>query len=342
MDLLAGRPFEIKQSVYLDKKTKLKKVLSKPIDQRTEAEIYEVTKILKDNQFLAKFSATSQLFELVRHMALEKYQPMDLVFNQGDHGDSFYIIHSGRVAIYKKQKTEFIKVRELINGQSFGELALLQGETRKAKVVAVDKTYLVALKKEPFDRIVKQSEAEQIQKVHSFMKSIPALKKVPRPVLERFSQIIFFKKFKAGSFIIKQGQSPPGIYAIFSGNVKLIRKFPMKLVSSLRKKVKSPRKVKSKIVIDDLSRGDLLCDYEYFNKEPMQYSVLCNIPVTCLFYDKEALLEADPLITQEIKKVSKPYPSDSELQKIYLETYNWTKYKQNILRSISVEREMKK
>ena len=68
------------------------------------------------------------------------------VVRQGDQGDSFYIVVSGRLATL----IDGTQVNELGPGDSFGEIALLRSTERTATVRALEDTRLVELAGEPF------------------------------------------------------------------------------------------------------------------------------------------------------------------------------------------------
>jgi CRP/FNR family transcriptional regulator len=64
-----------------------------------------------------------------------------LVFKRGDPGDSFWVILSGKVRVFRSDdKGVEITLSELGSGQSFGEVALLTGEARSASVEALEET----------------------------------------------------------------------------------------------------------------------------------------------------------------------------------------------------------
>jgi rhodanese-related sulfurtransferase len=79
-----------------------------------------------------------------------------LVFKRGDPGDSFWIILSGKVRVFRSddQGVE-ITLSELGPGQSFGEVALLTGEARSASVETLEETHALVLTKEQFERVLK-------------------------------------------------------------------------------------------------------------------------------------------------------------------------------------------
>ena len=79
-----------------------------------------------------------------------------MVFEQGDPGDSFFMITSGRVRIFR-QNAEGMEtdLAVLGPGDSFGEMALLTGAARSANVEAVEDLSLTVLAKTDFDLILR-------------------------------------------------------------------------------------------------------------------------------------------------------------------------------------------
>jgi rhodanese-related sulfurtransferase len=91
------------------------------------------------------------------------YAPGEKIITQGEKGDLYYIIKSGKVAVLKKMMTdEPERVATLQEGEGFGEEALITGAPRSATVQAIDKTDIWALSKTDFDLIVKSSFLEEI------------------------------------------------------------------------------------------------------------------------------------------------------------------------------------
>jgi len=79
-----------------------------------------------------------------------------LVFRRGDPGDSFWVIQSGKIRVFRSddQGVE-ITLSELGPGQSFGEVALLTGEARSASVETLEETQALVLTKEQFEQVLK-------------------------------------------------------------------------------------------------------------------------------------------------------------------------------------------
>ncbi len=94
--------------------------------------------------------------EILRALKDEVLPAGTMVFRQGDPGDCFYLIRSGRVRIFR-QDDEGLKtdLSEMGPGESFGEMALLTGQPRSANVETLEQTRLSVLPKKEFDNTLK-------------------------------------------------------------------------------------------------------------------------------------------------------------------------------------------
>jgi len=70
---------------------------------------------------------------------------------QGDHGDSFYIIKSGKVdVVVEKSPGESAVVATLHPGNFFGEMSLLTGAVRTASIHVKEDAEFIVIDKESF------------------------------------------------------------------------------------------------------------------------------------------------------------------------------------------------
>ena len=102
--------------------------------------------------------AASNLFSQLPHDIIKdvfdkiEYQSLlrgETLFKQGDIGDAYFILLSGRLSIVKDQP-----IGELLPGEGFGELALLSDQPRAASIVAVRDCELGRLDKSQFQSLV--------------------------------------------------------------------------------------------------------------------------------------------------------------------------------------------
>jgi transcriptional regulator with AAA-type ATPase domain/ferredoxin len=79
-----------------------------------------------------------------------------VIFTQGEEADSFFVVISGKVKIYKTSsegRESFIG--HLTSGDGFGEVSLLTGEHHSAFATTVEATSLLILSKNDFDELCK-------------------------------------------------------------------------------------------------------------------------------------------------------------------------------------------
>ena len=89
-------------------------------------------------------------FALVEHLASElrsaTYEPGDVIIQDGQPGERFYMIAAGRARVCKDGK----ELRQMGTGESFGEIALLRQVPRTATVIALTSLQARTLTREEF------------------------------------------------------------------------------------------------------------------------------------------------------------------------------------------------
>lgn len=95
--------------------------------------------------------APAELETLGHSLRPRRYARGDVIFQQGDPGDTFYIIESGEAKIVLSSSDGREAILALLGpGHFFGELSLLDGEPRSADVVAKEDCALLALHRDDF------------------------------------------------------------------------------------------------------------------------------------------------------------------------------------------------
>lgn len=79
-----------------------------------------------------------------------------VIFDQGDPGDSLFIVESGSVklVLLSPEGAEGAIIATLGPGMSFGELALLDGAPRSASAIALEPSEALVLNRESFDHLL--------------------------------------------------------------------------------------------------------------------------------------------------------------------------------------------
>ncbi|CCK80041.1 cyclic nucleotide-binding domain-containing protein [Desulfobacula toluolica] len=71
-----------------------------------------------------------------------------VIFKEGQKEESLGIIVKGSIDIFKKNNDQIKKIARLKNSQTFGEMALLDGEPRSATGIAVEDSIIFFISKE--------------------------------------------------------------------------------------------------------------------------------------------------------------------------------------------------
>jgi CRP-like cAMP-binding protein len=98
----------------------------------------------------------SHVLQEVRYeMEIVELEPGEVVFDEGDRGDSLYLVGHGSVKISKLSRSGQEETLGFIEAHDFfGEMALLDGEPRSATAVAAEPTLLAAVNDATFQHIL--------------------------------------------------------------------------------------------------------------------------------------------------------------------------------------------
>ena len=90
------------------------------------------------------------------HVHTRTYKKGNIILFEEDPGDSLFIINEGRVKITRlSEEGKEVILSILGEGEFFGEMSLLDGESRSANVIALSDSEVFILKREDFLKIVK-------------------------------------------------------------------------------------------------------------------------------------------------------------------------------------------
>ena len=99
-----------------------------------------------------------ELNEVAQVAVPRRWERGEMIFREGDEGDTCYLIRSGAVLLTREhQDGRMIALAELRTGGMFGELALFRGEKRSATAEAVEDTTAVALLAPDMQRLVRRN-----------------------------------------------------------------------------------------------------------------------------------------------------------------------------------------
>jgi len=108
----------------------------------------------KEEEEIAHYLEKIQLFTNVTLMERVKtakyfrkkiYPAGTKIFHEGDNGESMYVIQEGAVRITKKVQDKEETLVNIVDGNFFGEMALLEDSPRSASVIALSNVIMLEL-----------------------------------------------------------------------------------------------------------------------------------------------------------------------------------------------------
>jgi CRP/FNR family transcriptional regulator, cyclic AMP receptor protein len=97
-----------------------------------------------------------ELHEVAQVAVPRRWDRGQVIFREGDPGDTCYLLKSGAVMLTREhQDGRMVALAELRAGGMFGELAMFRGETRSATAEAMEPTEAIALLAPDVQRLIR-------------------------------------------------------------------------------------------------------------------------------------------------------------------------------------------
>jgi len=100
-----------------------------------------------------------ELERLSRGMVSRRYRRNEVIFHEGDPGESLHVVVAGRVKITRESMEGEEAIVAIIGaGDTFGELVLLDGAVRSATATAIEPTETLTMTRAAFSSLVDVSD----------------------------------------------------------------------------------------------------------------------------------------------------------------------------------------
>lgn len=190
----------------------LAKEYEKKIFQKTPEERNRIQAMIAGNILFNHLDQKAVKQVLDAFFPVEKVDG-DVIINQGDQGDNFYIVDSGVVEIFKDGE----KVMTCTEAMSFGELALMYNAPRAATVKAAAETKLWALDRITFKLLLMDTTIKQRSMYVGFLTQVPILESLSDYERLQVADALKAKTFNEGEVVITQGDEGDSFYIIEEG-----------------------------------------------------------------------------------------------------------------------------
>ncbi len=188
----------------------------KIIIPKSDAQKQRLSESVQQN-FLFKNLDEEQAGDVINAMIERSVVKDEVIIKQGDEGDYFYVVESGKYDIFVNKNGSPVKVVEITTGGSFGELALMYNAKRAATVVASGPGVLWALDRVTFRRILMDNTSRKRKLYESFLEEVPLLHSLEVYERHKVADTLESVTFHNGDIILKQGDIGDNFYIIEDG-----------------------------------------------------------------------------------------------------------------------------
>eukprot|EP00297_Palpitomonas_bilix_P003881 CAMPEP_0113893016 /NCGR_PEP_ID=MMETSP0780_2-20120614/15799_1 /TAXON_ID=652834 /ORGANISM="Palpitomonas bilix" /LENGTH=592 /DNA_ID=CAMNT_0000883141 /DNA_START=187 /DNA_END=1961 /DNA_ORIENTATION=- /assembly_acc=CAM_ASM_000599 len=218
-----------------------REILEKAGNERTEEEQRRLESVILahskgKNSFFQSLPNEMSL-QICKAMTIRELEPEEIVFRQGSDGKALYIILSGSVSIHRMSKNELVQATSAekstrfaqhgdtevdfachpilsvygpclaVLGPSdiFGELALTQGGHRQATVIARERTFLISIVSDDYNKILKKMTENEQRRNLSYLSSVAIFRHWEKSDLLSLSYAMKKVSFSPKQVVIEQG-----------------------------------------------------------------------------------------------------------------------------------------
>lgn len=120
-----------------------------------------------------KYVADASLNSILKMCKEERFPSNTIIFQENTRGERLYFIMEGRIKISKVTKYGAETVLAYFTkGDFFGEMELLDDQTRSARATAVENTVCATIGKQDFDNLLKSNSIVQVNMLKSLTKRL--------------------------------------------------------------------------------------------------------------------------------------------------------------------------
>ena len=152
--------------------------------------------------FLFKDTNNRIITNLINLMEIEKLEPNQVLYEENCVGDKFFIVKEGTLEETFKNNQQPIIYRE---GDTFGELALLEKRQREGRMISKDNVVLYSLKGQLFRSIVQKMNKEEQNERLEFLSLVPIFQSINKNQMNNIVLNMFTCSFVPGQNIIRKG-----------------------------------------------------------------------------------------------------------------------------------------
>ncbi|MEW6040874.1 MAG: cyclic nucleotide-binding domain-containing protein [Elusimicrobiota bacterium] len=241
--VMANLVFVFMHNLYSAFRIKLQTILRNV--KKTGEENYSIrdnmNKIIRSVPLFSELD-DDEISSLSRLMRVENYPAETNIILQGEYGDRFYIIFSGSVGVYRELDSGIETLEAVLSqGDSFGEIALVEKIPRTATVRAMTYATFLSLHKRFFNAFVQErveagQSVTEIIRLGQFLKNVSFFEDMPPEQISKIIRRLKKHSVKAGDIVIAKGEKGERFYIVKNGELSVYEDVTAKPVARLKER----------------------------------------------------------------------------------------------------------
>jgi CRP-like cAMP-binding protein len=185
----------------------------------------------------------SELIELINLFKPVTKKKGERVVEQGEKGDTFYVVESGELSIQiktgKGKDAKTMKCGQYSTGAAFGELALIFDSPRAATITATTNVKLWCLERQAYRLRIGQIRFQEREEKLNFIRRCKIRGRdfcelFDASQIEDLSCVVKTDHYKEGSVVLREGEVNDTLYIIRSGTVDRFKRTQDGKIGSVR------------------------------------------------------------------------------------------------------------
>ena len=248
---------------------------------KSDAQVLQIETAV-NTSFLFQRIAPEKQRQVFNAMRRRECVEGETIFEQGEQGDTFYVLESGEyVAEMQRpgeaEPTELFTYEQIYpNGADpcFGELALMYSAKRPVTVRCVEPGALWELDRSSFRSVMLQASKENVTRT---LRSVEIFRALSIEAMEELVAVLSERTFKPGEKVIRQGEIGTTFYVIAEGRARITRETPFN----------------EEQVLVELGAGEYFGERALLEHEPRAATVVAwgDKPLKLLYISKDAFEE---------------------------------------------------
>lgn len=110
--------------------------------------------------------------EIQKWMIFKKLEQGTVIYKQGSSGRSVCFVVEGQLSVISRKTEGDVTIATVEKGESVGEMAIIDGLTRSADVVAATDTSVLILKRDDFNKLVAENPVIGVKILKSLARAL--------------------------------------------------------------------------------------------------------------------------------------------------------------------------